>query len=470
MLATRDADLTPHADLTDIPRLTADLRKTFTGGITRPIEWRKRQLESLRRMLEEQEGGLIAAARADLGKPVFEAFTAEIALLVREIAHTLRELEDWVKPQKVSTPLVQQPGESYIVRESLGVVLIIGPWNYPLQLVLAPLIGAIAAGNCAVLKPSELTPNCSNALAHWVPQYLDRSAFAVVEGGVPETSALLAQRFDHIFYTGGGAVGRIVMRAAAEHLTPVTLELGGKSPCIVDSAVDLDVAVKRIAWGKWLNAGQTCVAPDYLLLHRNIEGVFIRMLGATIRAFYGRDPRMSPDFARIVNVRHFKRLESLLGDGEVLFGGEAIEAERYIAPTVMARVALDSPLMTDEIFGPILPVVSIGSVDEAIDFINDRPRPLALYVFSSDRGVQQQVVAHTSSGGVGINETVTHLAIEELPFGGVGASGMGAYHGRASFETFSHRKSVFSKSTFVDLPLRYPPYTEAKLKWVKRLV
>jgi aldehyde dehydrogenase (NAD+) len=339
------------------------------------------------------------------------------------------------------------------------------------QLVIGPVIGAIAAGNCVVIKPSEVAARSSAILAELVPKYLDPDAVRVVEGGVPETTALLAERFDHVFYTGNGTVGRIVMEAAAKHLTPVTLELGGKSPCYVDRDVDLDVTARRIAWGKWVNAGQTCVAPDYLLVHEAVADALVEKLRGTLRDFYGDDPKASPSYARIVNERHHRRLLALLGDGErAVIGGEHDEKERYIAPTVLRDVRPDARVMGDEIFGPILPMLTVKGPDEAIAFVNARPKPLALYVFSRRREVADDVLARTSSGGACVNDCVTHLGVPELPFGGVGASGMGAYHGRASFETFSHKKSVLVKGTSIDPALRYPPYTDDKEKWARRLV
>jgi aldehyde dehydrogenase (NAD+) len=370
----------------------------------------------------------------------------------------------------VAAPVAVQPARARIVREPLGVVLVIAPWNYPVQLALVPLIGALAGGNCVVLKPSEVAPATSAVLARLIPRYLDPECVAVVEGGVPETTALLAERFDHVFYTGNGTVGRIVMEAAAKHLTPVTLELGGKSPCLVDSEVDLDVAARRIVWGKFFNAGQTCVAPDYALVPAALEKPLLERMKQVLVDFYGADPEKSPDFGRIVNGRHHARLTALLGAGEVVVGGRHDAASRYLAPTILRAVPPDAPVMQNEIFGPILPVLTVRDLDEAIAFVNAREKPLALYVFTRDRRAAKRVLAETSSGAVTVNDCITHMVPHGLPFGGVGPSGMGAYHGPHSFHTFTHAKAVLDRATFVDPPVRYPPYTPAKHKWIKRLL
>jgi aldehyde dehydrogenase (NAD+) len=362
------------------------------------------------------------------------------------------------------------PAKNRLIPQPLGVVGIIAPWNYPLQLAIGPLVAAIAAGNCAIVKPSEVAPRTSEALARLVPKYLDPEAVTVVQGGVAETTALLEQRFDHIFYTGNGTVGRVVMTAAAKNLTPVTLELGGKSPTIVDASADLDVTARRIVWGKFFNAGQTCVAPDYVLVEKKIEERLLAALVRTVKEFFGADPKQTKDYSRIVNTRHHRRLVQYLGDGQLVCGGDHDENDKYIAPTILKNVKPDAPVMADEIFGPILPVLSVGSVGEAIEFVNKRPKPLALYVFTGERQVADEVLARTSSGGACVNDVVLHLAIPELPFGGVGESGMGAYHGKTGFETFSHRKAVLSKVAAMDMSLRYPPFDEKKQSWVKRLM
>ncbi len=454
----------------DAEGLVARLRATFDSGKTRSLEWRRSQLKAMRKMLTEREAELQQALRADLGKPSLEAYGTDIGFTINEIDYTLRRLRRWTRAKRVSTPLSTKPARGRIIPEPLGVVLVIAPWNYPVQLSLAPMVGAIAAGNCVVLKPSEVVPHTSNALAHFIPEYLDPEAIAVVEGAVPETKALLAQRFDHIFYTGNGKVGRVVMEAASRNLTPVTLELGGKSPVIIDDSADLEVAARRITWGKFLNAGQTCIAPDYVLVPRAKEDHFIELVRRCVFDFYGNEPQASPDYARIVNDQHFKRLTGLLGSGKAVVGGEHDKATRYVAPTVLRGADPESPIMQEEIFGPILPVIPVDSVDEAITFVNERDKPLALYVFSKDGAVTDRVLQRTSSGGVCVNATLFHVAAPELSFGGVGESGMGAYHGKASFDVFSHMKPVLKKANKPDPDLAYPPYTEKKEKLVRRFL
>ena len=453
-----------------IPVLVSNLRKAFRTGRTRKKAWRVAQLDRLLAMLSERKTELLAALEADLGKSSFEGWLAEIVLMEKEIAHTKKHLSGWMRAEKVSTPLTLQPGKCRVVSEPLGVVLVIAPWNYPLQLAILPLVGAIAAGNCAIVKPSEVAVHTSRVIAELLPRYLDREFFAVVEGGVPETTALLDEKFDHIFYTGNGAVGRVVMAAAAKHLTPVTLELGGKSPVIVDDSADLDATARRIVWGKFFNAGQTCVAPDYVLVHRSVEERLVQKMTETVRAFFGEDPKQSKDFGRIINERHHKRLSALVADGVPACGGKGDVASRYLAPTILRQVSPDSKIMAEEIFGPLLPVLPIDNVEQAIEFVNARPKPLALYVFTENGDTADKVLHSTSSGGACVNDTMMHLSVPDLPFGGVGESGMGAYHGKTSFDTFSHKKSVLAKSVRLDLPLRYPPYDDTKAQWLKRLM
>ncbi len=442
-------------------------RSFFSTGKTKDIEFRLTQLQALRQAVLDNQDAIMAAVQADLRKPDFEAFATEVGV-VGEINYAIKHLKTWVKPKRVSTPPEQFPSKAKLCPEPLGVVLIIGPWNYPFQLLISPLVGAIAAGNCALLKPSEIAPQTSKVVAEIIEKTFDPSYIAVVEGGVEVSQALLAERFDHIFFTGGTAIGKIVMAAAAKHLTPVTLELGGKSPCIVDAEVQLDKAVKRIVWGKFINAGQTCIAPDYLLVDRRIKPAVLEAIQSTVREFYGEDPASSPDFGRIVSPKHFSRLVNFLENGQVIIGGQTNADDRYIAPTVIDQVPLDAPVMQEEIFGPILPVLEYDDVQEAIDFINAKPKPLALYLFSQNKSLQERILRDTSSGGVCINETIMHVGITDLPFGGVGESGIGNYHGKASFDTFSHYKGILYKPFWLDLDWRYAPYT-GKLEQIKRL-
>lgn len=456
-------------DREPIPRVLERLRHTFDSGKTRPLEWRFEQLEQLERMHREHEEELAEALRADLGKCRFEATLSETAFVSAEAKHARKHLRRWARPHAVSTPLMVQPGSSRIQPEPKGVVLIIGAWNYPLQLVTSPLVGAIAAGNTAVVKPSEVSPHTSAAIAKLLPRYLDTDAVAVVEGGIPETTELLEQRFDHILYTGNENVARIVMSAAAKHLTPVTLELGGKSPCIVDKDAEIEVTAARIAWGKFINAGQTCVAPDYVLAHRQVAPQLADAIGRKIREFYGEDVAKSPDYARIVSERHVNRLAKLLEGQQVHTGGRVDVADRYVEPTVVLDPAPDSPLMQEEIFGPILPIITVAEMHEAIQFAASRPKPLALYVFSKSSAAQDAVVERVSAGSVCINDAVIFMVSPELPFGGVGNSGMGRYQGYFGFETFSHMKAIMHRSFRLDAPLRYPPYTEGKEKIMRML-
>ncbi len=424
----------------------ARLRATFRSGRTRPVEWRTGQLARLREMLTTDGAELAAALHADLGKSSTEAYRTEIDFVVREIDHTLEHLAEWLRPEPAPVPAHLGPdAKGWTRHDPLGVVLVIAPWNYPAQLLLAPMLGALAAGNTVVVKPSELAPATSAALARLLPRYLDTDAVAVVEGGVPETTALLAERFDHIFYTGNGTVGRIVMTAAAKHLTPVTLELGGKSPAFVDRGADLSVVAARLARGKFLNAGQTCVAPDYVLTDPETARALEPALTEAVETLYGSDASASGEYGRIVNERHFDRLSGLLGSGRVVVGGATDRAAKYIAPTVLADVDPDAPVMREEIFGPVLPIVTVPGLDEAIGFINDRDKPLALYAFTESDTTRERLATETSSGGLGLGLPLAHLTVSDLPFGGVGESGMGSYHGRYSIETFSHRKAVLEK-------------------------
>jgi aldehyde dehydrogenase (NAD+) len=431
--------------ITEIPAVVDRLRAAFRAGRTKPPAWRREQLMALRTMLREQESAFLDALYADLRKNAAEARRTELDFVCNEIDHTLAHLESWLAPEDAPLPDRLLPGRGSVVREPLGLVLVIGPWNYPLQLVLAPLVGALAAGNGAVLKPSELAPATAAAIGRFVPQYLDPDGVAVVEGAIPETTALLEQRFDHIFYTGNGAVGRIVMTAAAKHLTPVTLELGGKSPVIVDSDVDLAVVAERLVDTKFLNAGQTCVAPDYVLAVGDTAAKLETLLAEALRAKFGDDPAASPGYGRIINHRHFDRLSGLLAGARVVTGGQTDRDAKYIAPTVLADVPAEAPVMAEEIFGPILPVLAVPDLDAAIAFVTGRDKPLALYAFTESERSKRRILDETSSGAVGFGLPVVHLTAPDLPFGGVGESGMGRYHGKYSIDTFSHLKAVLDK-------------------------
>ncbi|MER6677440.1 aldehyde dehydrogenase family protein [Streptomyces sp. NPDC000983] len=452
-----------------IPQTVAGLRATFDTGLTRPAAWRRRQLRALRRLLLDHTPAIEEALYDDLRKGRTESHLTEIGQVLTEIEHALRHLDRWMRPRRVAVPLNIKPATARIHPEPLGVCLIIAPWNYPLTLTLNPLVGALAAGNAAVVKPSELAPATSGLLADLLPRHLE--AVAVVEGAVEETTTLLAQRFDHIFYTGNGTVGRVVAAAAAKNLTPTTLELGGKSPVFIDETADMTVTARRLAWGKFTNAGQTCVAPDYVLVTQAARDALLAALPAAVHQMYGANPRTSADYGRIVNDRHFHRLTALTTDGDLLIGGTSDAAERYIAPTVLTDVPPGAPVMTEEIFGPILPILTVRGVDDAIDFINARDKPLSLYAFTRDKSARQALLERTSSGGLVLNAPMIHLGVPDLPFGGVGPSGMGAYHGKASFDTFTHRKPLLSKPTRPDtLRLIYAPHTTRSFALIAKAV
>jgi aldehyde dehydrogenase (NAD+) len=456
--------------VTDIAPKIQLIKNTFATGKTKPLTWRIEQLTQIRKMVVEQQDKIFAAMQEDLGRCDMESWTAELGGVISEVDHSLKHLKKWVKPRKVSTPIIAQPGKSYLLPEPLGTILIIGAWNYPLLLVLSPLISVVSAGNNALIKPSELSANMSMLLAELVAQYLDPDAFTVVEGAVNETTELLKHQFDHIIYTGGEVVGKIVMRAAAEFLTPVTLELGGKSPCIVDSSTDLDVTAARIVWSKWMNAGQTCVAPDYVLVEESFATQLIDAIKQKLTAFYSADAANSQDYGRIVSERHLTRIVSYLDGQEVIHGGKYDVANKYIEPTIVLNPAHDSLLMQEEIFGPILPIVTVKNISQSIPFVNERAKPLALYIFSKNKDFEQHVLTSTSAGMVCINDGFMFAANPNLPFGGVGNSGTGAYHGKIGFDNFSHLKTVMKRSFWFDVPLRYPPFTDKKFKLLKKLI
>ncbi|MDJ0751262.1 MAG: aldehyde dehydrogenase family protein [Woeseiaceae bacterium] len=460
---------TPISTQPDYSNMFADLKAVFESERTMSLEWRSQQLRALERMMIEREQDILEALESDLGKHAQEAWSTEVSYVASDAAYCRKNLKKWTRRRKVATPIVGQPGKSWLQPEPLGVVLIIGAWNYPLQLTLAGLAAAIAAGNCAVIKPSELSPAASAITVRLVEEYLDRDCFKVVEGAVPETSALLELPWDHILYTGGGTVGRIVMAAAAKHLTPVTLELGGKSPCVVMPDANLETTARRIAWGKFTNAGQTCIAPDYVLVDAETEKKLVPLLQQAVTEMFGDDPQQSDSYGRIVNDRHFERIAGLIGSGKVAIGGETDASTRYIAPTVLTDVTPDSAVMQEEIFGPVLPIVRADNLEEAIRFVRDGDKPLAAYIFTKDGEAEERFLKKVSAGSTCVNDTMMFMTVHELPFGGVGASGMGNYSGEYGFQTFSHMKPVMRRGWWPDPDLRYAPYTDRKLRLLRKL-
>jgi aldehyde dehydrogenase (NAD+) len=431
----------------DFGSLVARHRAYFLSGKTRPVAWREAELTALAAMITENAKDFHAALWTDLRRNWIEADLVDVAAVAHEADYARQQLKAWMRPVVTDAPPMMQPGEVRVRFDPLGIGLIIGAWNYPFLLTLSPLIAAISGGNAAVIKPSELSPACANVLVRLIPKYLDTDAFSVVLGAVPETTALLEQKWDHIFYTGGPSVGKIVMAAAAKNLTPVVLELGGKCPTIVHSSANLAVAANRIAQGRWMNAGQTCTGVDHVLVFKDVKEQFLEHLKEAVTKFYGKDPRQSPDYGRMVNDRHHARVVGLLESGEVYHGGQHDSTDRYIAPTILVNTPLDSPVMQEEIFGPIIAVVEVEDLDAAIAFINERDKPLALYAFTTSEATKSRLLNETSSGGVAWGQPVMQLLMPGLPFGGVGESGMGRYHGRYSLETFSHLKGV------ADVPL-----------------
>jgi aldehyde dehydrogenase (NAD+) len=453
----------------DYGPLIARQRAFFLTGATATPGFRRDRLRELENGLIQRETDLLEALRADLRKNPHEAYASEIGFVLGEVRHAVKKLPRWMKPERRRAPFAAWPSRAELRHEPFGVSLIIGPWNYPLQLLLAPLVGAIAAGNTAVLKPSEFAPHTAAVISGMIKERFDENFIAVVEGGRDCAEALLREKSDKIFFTGSTGTGRLVMAAAARHLTPVTLELGGKCPCIVAADAPVELTARRIVWGKFMNAGQTCVAPDHLWVDRRIAPALLDAMRAEIRSFYTENPQQSPDYGRIINRRHFDRLHDLLADGKIFHGGRADAEELYIDPSILTDVPLDSAVMREEIFGPILPVLEYDNIAEVLTKTRELPPPLALYLFTPDRGLQERVLAETRSGGVCVNDTISHIIGSDLPFGGVGESGMGTYHGRAGFECFSHRRSVLRRSLAIDPPFRYPP-PKASLETLKRVM
>ncbi|KEK23557.1 aldehyde dehydrogenase [Bacillus gaemokensis] len=453
----------------NITSIVNEQKSYFYKGHTRDIETRKQHLRKLYEGIGRFEADIFQALKLDLNKSDHESFTTEIGYVLKEISFLIKHLSSWSKPKRVRTALTHFGSKGKIIPEPYGVTLIMAPWNYPFQLAIAPLVGALAAGNTVVLKPSELTPNVSSLLASILRELFPAELVAVVEGGVTESTALLREPFDYIFFTGSVGVGKIVMEAAAKKLIPLTLELGGKSPCIVHKDTKLDVAARRIVWGKFLNAGQTCVAPDYIYVHSSVKGEFIKALRTEIEHQYGEKPLQNENYVRVVSKRHFERLLSFLQDGRTEIGGNYKEETLHIEPTVLTNITWQDPIMEDEIFGPILPVMEYEGIEEVIETIQKQPKPLALYVFSENKELQKKVTQNISYGGGCMNDVVYHLATPYLPFGGVGSSGLGSYHGEQSFRTFSHYKSILSQTTVFDMKIRYSS-TKSALKFIRKLL
>ncbi|XP_023171524.2 aldehyde dehydrogenase family 3 member B1 isoform X1 [Drosophila hydei] len=441
-------------------------RLAFASGKTRNVSFRRKQLENLLRCYEEHENEIISALEADLRRPKQESLIVETEFMKNDIKHILYHLDDWVKPEKPSKSFVNMLDDVQIFNDPFGVVLVIGAWNYPLQLLLVPVAAAIAAGNCVILKPSEIAGNCAKFIAETLPKYLDNDCYPVVCGGPTETAELLNQRFDYIFYTGSTRVGKIVHAAANKHLTPTTLELGGKSPCYIDKSVELRTAVKRILWGKLINCGQTCIAPDYILCSKEMEQKFIVEAKEVLKEWYGDNIQSSPDLSRVINQNNFQRLLGLMKAGRIAVGGKFDASERFIEPTILVDVKPNDPVMEEEIFGPILPIFTVENAYDAIKFINAREKPLVLYVFSNSQKLIKEFKKNTTSGGFCSNETIMHVGVDTLPFGGVGMSGMGSYHGKYGFDTFTHKKSCLGKNLALlgekMASARYPPYSDRK--------
>lgn len=443
-------------------------RAYFGKGECKDVNFRIAQLKKLYQWICEHEQEIMDALYQDLNKSPFEAYATEIGIVKEEIKYTLKHLRKWAAPKRVRTPITQFPSKSFIYPEPYGVVLIMSPWNYPFQLTIAPLAGAMCAGNCAVVKPSAYSPATTRLMAGMIKELFSEEYIAVVEGGREANQALLDEKFDYIFFTGSVNVGKYVMEKASAHLTPVSLELGGKSPCIVDETADIKLAARRIVWGKFLNSGQTCVAPDYILVQRSVKDKLIKQIGKCIRKMYGRDALANEEYPKMINEKHFDRVLGLMEGAHIVSGGESDRARLKIAPTILDQVNWESAVMQEEIFGPLLPVLTFYDIKEVIQMVNARPEPLALYYFTKDKRREGKVLKHISYGGGCINDTVVHLATSYMPFGGVGNSGMGGYHGKDSFDTFTHRKSIMKKSLLIDVPIRYAPFKN-KLALLKKI-
>ena len=465
------AETTNNSEV-NIPELKARQNAFFEAGGTNDVGQRIDKLKQLKQLVASSEKRIAEALRRDFQKPEFETYITETSFILSELKFFIKNLKDWTKPERVKSSLLNFPSKDYIYPTPYGVCLVLAPWNYPFQLTLSPAIGAIAAGNTVVLKPSEFTPHTSAVIKEIFEKLFPEEWVSVVEGGVETSEELLKQKWDYVFFTGSVPVGRIVAKAIAGNLTPSTLELGGKSPCIVHSSAKIELAAKRIAWGKFINAGQTCIAPDYILVDTSIKPGFVEALKNEISTLYGKDPKASPDLSRIINQKHFERLKDLMQDQKCLFGGHTDDEANYISPTLLDEPDLDSKVMQDEIFGPLLPIISYTSEDEIEKIIRHYPRPLSLYIFTEEEAFSEKIIQKYHFGGGVVNDVLVHIANKNLPFGGVGDSGYGGYHGKFSFDTFTHKKSISKRATWLDIPLRYPPYRgklDAAKKFLKLL-
>jgi aldehyde dehydrogenase (NAD+) len=462
--------IAPDTPTEQIAHILSAQNQFFQSGATLAQAFRVKQLTTLKQAIHAYHEQIEIALKQDLNKSVMETYVSEVALVLDEIDFMLKHLAHLMKPKHVKTPTSHFPAKSLIMYEPYGRVLNIAPWNYPFQLCIAPIVGAMAAGNTVILKPSEYAPHTSAVVAKLFAEYFEPQYIAVIEGGVETTQILLQHQFDYIFFTGSTAVGKIVMRAASEHLTPVTLELGGKSPCIIDSTADIAQAAKRIMWGKALNSGQTCIAPDYIWVHESVKTQLVQAMQQAVTEMYGTNPLQNPDYPRMINQKHYHRVKAFLQDGTIVVGGDVNDTTLQISPTVLTDVTWQSPVMQEEIFGAVLPLMTFNNIDQVISDIKAHAKPLALYLFTKDSTVEDKVLNLVPFGGGCVNDTLMHIANHHLPFGGVGASGMGAYHGEFSFYTFSHAKAILKRGTWIDVPVRYPPYTPQKLAILRKMM
>jgi aldehyde dehydrogenase (NAD+) len=454
----------------DLEDIYCRQKNFYLSNNTRDISYRILMLKKLKEEIIKSEKEIEEALYFDLHKSSVESYITEVGFVLSEINLCIKKLKKWSKPKIVSSSITCFPSKARIISEPYGLCLIVSPWNYPFQLLISPLIGAISAGNCAILKPSEHSPNTSKIIKKILDRVFEYEYVFTALGEKEVSQELLELEFDYIFFTGSSSLGKLVMEKASKHLTPTTLELGGKSPCIVDKDANIEVSAKRIAFGKFLNAGQTCIAPDYLFVHKDIKDVFVREMIKSIKEFYSEDIINSKDYGRIINQSHFLRLRKMLNDGKLIYGGDFNEEEKFISPTLIEDILPNSELLSEEIFGPILPIICFENIDTLIQELRVKPKPLALYVFSQNKKIQDKIINNISSGGVCVNDTIMHIVPQTLPFGGVGNSGMGSYHGKKSFETFSHKRSILKRKTWLDIALRYPPFTESKKKIVEKVL